>query len=124
MPAATHRTVKGPDPNRFAHPFFTDTPPERRAPTRYGTRLTDHIKTTLNRIPPVKGKSVMTLADLVGTASAQALEQSGKLIFHSTGDTGKSKDSPQGDVAEVMRKDFDIHHPAESPAFFFHLGDV
>ena len=124
MPAPTARTQKGPDPSQFAHPFYTDTPPPMRVRTRYGTRLTDHIKTTLNKVPAAKGKSVMTLADIVGTASAKAIESSQKLIFHSTGDTGKSKDSPQGDVADVMAKDFNIHQPAQSPAFFLHLGDV
>ena len=124
MPAPTHRTQKGPDPSQFAHPFFTSTPPGLRPPTKYGTRLTDHIKTTLNKVPAPKGKSVMTLADIVGTTSAQAIENSHKLIFHATGDTGKSKDSPQGDVADVMTKDFNINQPAQSPAFFMHLGDV
>ena len=47
-----------------------------------------------------------------------------KLIFHATGDTGKSKDSPQGDVADVMTKDFNLNQPAQSPSFFLHLGDV
>jgi hypothetical protein len=40
------------------------------------------------------------------------------------GDTGKGTNSAQGDVADAMAKDFDISHPAQSPAFFFHLGDV
>src|SRR5437870_578238 len=124
MPAPTHRTQKGPDPSQFAHPFFTNTPPGLRPPTKYGTRLTDHIKTTLNKVPAPKGKSIRTLADIVGTTSAQAIENSHKLIFHATGDTGKSKDSPQGDVADVMTKDFNVNQPAQSPAFFLHLGDV
>jgi hypothetical protein len=124
MPTPTQRTVKGADPNRFAHPFFTNTPPDQRKPTAIGTRLTDHIKGTLNKVPPVKGKSVMTLADIVGTAGATDIEKSHKLVFHATGDTGKSKDSAQGDVADVMAKDFNINRPADSPAFFFHLGDV
>ena len=44
--------------------------------------------------------------------------------FHSVGDTGRSEDFPEGDVARAMTKDFDISKPAQSPAFFFHLGDV
>jgi hypothetical protein len=50
-----HRTL------RFAHPFFTNTPPEKRAATPAGKRMTDHIEQKLQKIPPVKGKSVMTL---------------------------------------------------------------
>ena len=44
--------------------------------------------------------------------------------FHATRDTGRRADSPQGEVAEAMARDFDVDHPATSPAFFFHLGDV
>lgn len=64
------------------------------------------------------------LADLIGATNAAAIEASGHLSFHSTGDTGRSADSPQGAVADAMADDFDINAPAKSPAFFFHLGDV
>ena len=61
---------------------------------------------------------------MIGGKSATDIEHSGRLIFRSTGDTGKSADSPQGDVAAVMAKDFNVDKPQDSPAFFFHLGDV
>ena len=33
-----------PGPLRFAHPFFTDIPPEQRPPSpRFGRRMLDHI---------------------------------------------------------------------------------
>lgn len=109
---------------RFAHPFFNNTPPARRTRTPEGTRMTDHIERKLEKIPAVKGKSIMTLADIIGVAGATEVEKSGKVLFHSTGDTGKRADSPQGDVAAAMTKDFDIDRPTESPSFFLHLGDV
>jgi len=124
VPTATTRTLKGRDPQRFAHPFFTNTPTAQRKATSFGQQLTDHIKGTLNKVPAVRGKSVMTLADIVGTAGATVIEKSSKLIVHATGDTGKAADSAQGDVAAVMAKDFNIDEPADSPAFFLHLGDV
>ena len=124
MSIATTRTHKGKAPLRFAHPFFTPTPPTQRTPTPHGRRMTDHIQGTLNAIPPVKGKSVMTLADIIGKQGADAIEKSGRLLFHATGDTGKRADSAQGDVAAAMARDFNVATPQRSPAFFLHLGDV
>ena len=113
-------------PLRFAHPFFTTTPVARRkAVPGVGTSLIDHIEGKLQKVPPVKGKSVMQLADVIGAQASQEIQASGSISFHSVGDTGKSANSPQGDVAEAMATDFDTSKPqAASPAFFFHLGDV
>jgi hypothetical protein len=111
-------------PLRFAHPFFTTVPLNRRVATRAGSRMVNYIQQNLQAVPKPKSPPVMTLADIVGTQSAKDIEQSGTIRFHSVGDTGKGTNSAQGDVADAMAKDFDISHPAQSPAFFFHLGDV
>ena len=124
MSTTTTRTRKGTAPLRFAHPFYTPIPPPQRTLTPYGQRMTDHIQGTLNAIPPVKGTSVMTLADIIGQKGAAAIEKSGTPLFHATGDTGRSVDSAQGDVAAAMARDFNIAAPQHSPAFFLHLGDV
>jgi predicted phosphodiesterase len=113
------------EPLRFAHPFFTTQPVGARKPVPgVGTQLLDHIQGNLQSIPAPKRTPVMTLADIIGAQSSQQIEASGALRFHSVGDTGKSANSPQGDVAEAMAKDFDVSKPNASPAFFFHLGDV
>jgi hypothetical protein len=75
-------------------------------------------------IPPVRGDSIMTLADIVGGAAADQIEASGRLIFHAVGDTGRGPNSDQQTVAEAMARDVDPQHHASSPAFFLHLGDV
>lgn len=124
MSTAVTRTQKGKDPLRFAHPFFTTVPPPARPPTPHGRRMLDHIQGTLNPIPSVKGTSMMTLADIIGKDSASGIETRGTLCFHSTGDTGKRADSPQGEVAAAMATDFNIQQPDNTPAFFLHLGDV
>lgn len=112
-------------PLRFAHPFFATTPIDKRQThPGVGKRLLDHIKGRLQKVPPVKGASLMTLADVVGADGANRIAASGRIRFHAVGDTGRDKDSPQGNVAEAMAADFDISEPATSPAFFFHLGDV
>jgi len=126
MSTATTRTAKTKrEPLRFAHPFFTSTPPERRAPIPpFGRRMLDHIQGTLHAIPKPASDPVMTLADIIGTQGANDIDNAGTLIFHTVGDTGRGKDSPQETVAEAMATDFDAAHPEKSPAFLFHLGDV
>src|ERR1035438_6808226 len=90
-------------PLRFAHPFFTTTPMARRASVPgVGTSLIAHIQGNLEPVPAVKGNSVMQLSDVIGAQASQEIQASGSISFHSVGDTGKSANSPQGDVAEAM----------------------
>ena len=111
---------------RFAHPFFTTTPIAHRAPVPgLGTSLASHIQGHLFAIPPVKGKSTMQLADIIGQQASADFQAAGAISFHSVGDTGKGANTPQGAVAEAMATDYNIAAPhTASPAFFFHLGDV
>jgi hypothetical protein len=67
-------------PLRFAHPFFTTTPPTSRA------RMTDHIQGTLNPIPPVKGNSSFTLADVIGQEGSDGIAAAGQITIHIAGD--------------------------------------
>lgn len=117
--------VKAKQPLRFAHPFFTTTPVAKRTPVRgVGKSLTDYVQGNLEPIPAPARTPSMALADVIGAQGAQQIQDSGSIRFHAVGDTGKSADSPQGDVANAMTADFDISHPETCPAFFFHLGDV
>ncbi len=114
-------------PLRFAHPFFTTTPlDKRKAVPGVGKRLLDVIQGNLHAIPaPRVSPPNWTLADVIGAQASQDFLASGAISFHSVGDTGKGMDSAQGDVAEAMATDYDISKPhTASPAFFFHLGDV
>ncbi|MFL5742606.1 MAG: metallophosphoesterase family protein [Flavisolibacter sp.] len=112
--------------NRFAHPFFTNTPIEQRKTiSGVGKRMTDHIKTKLEKIPdPKRDPPTMTLAEIIGEEGARGVESSGSIIFHTTGDTGHENGQDQEYVADAMTEDFNINTPAKSPAFFLHLGDV
>jgi Calcineurin-like phosphoesterase len=122
---ASKRIATPVQPLRFAHPFFTTTPPQDRATVPgVGKQLMDHIKGKLQPVPAPTRKPVFTLAEIIGTHGSSQIEQSGSICFHTVGDTGKGADSPQGAVAEAMAKDFDVSKPEKSPAFFFHLGDV
>jgi len=127
MPKRSPRRPSGKAPPfRFAHPFFTTVKPEARTavPGTRETRMLDHIKKHLEKIPPVKGDSIMTLSDIVGSEGAAAIEAAGALSFHAVGDTGKGTHTEQETVALAMAADYDTTHPAKSPAFLFHLGDV
>jgi uncharacterized protein YukJ len=68
----------------------------------------------------------MKLADVLGDAAVQAVQDSGQIVFHAVGDTGAatvSVLSHEDTVASLMVKDF-AAPKGEQPAFFFHLGDV
>src|ERR1035438_8503717 len=67
-------------PLRFAHPYFTNVPPAQRpVHEAYGQRMTDHIQGKLNPIPPVKGDSLFTLADVIGQAGSDGIAAAGHI---------------------------------------------
>ena len=116
------------DPLRFAHPYFTEAPPEKRAEIPgHGRRMLDHIQGTLRAVPPTKGSGQMTLSDVIGQAGAAAVAASNQITIHIAGDTGVPEtdhETNQVIVADEMAKDYDPAKPGLSPAFFLHLGDV
>jgi metallophosphoesterase superfamily enzyme len=69
----------------------------------------------------------LTLATALGVDEAALQKQiaaNGKLVFHSTGDTGSTRGpESQNLVADKMVNDF-TDDKAEQPSFLFHLGDV
>ena len=114
---------------RFAHPFFTTTPPAARAAIpNHGRQMLDHIQGNLHPIPPIKrNNGQWSLDEIIGKDGAAAIEATGKITIHLAGDTGVPEtdhETQQVLVAEAMAKDYDPHAPEKSPAFFFHLGDV
>jgi hypothetical protein len=128
----TKTAAKRPTPPvyRFAHPFFTTTPPVSRKPVPgvAGKQLTAHVATKLEKIPdPIRTPPMMSLSDIIGKADADAIAATNSIAFHAVGDTGHiggGTEDMQEYVADAMAADFDIARPEISPAFFFHLGDV
>ncbi|MBS1502918.1 MAG: metallophosphoesterase, partial [Bacteroidetes bacterium] len=114
------------EPLRFAHPFFTTVPPDKRPKVEGGhSRMTDTIKERILDIPkPIRTPQVLQLSDVVGSQDATDIENEGFITFHAVGDTGEPHGTWQETVADAMTADYDISHPASCPAFFFHLGDV
>ena len=89
-------------------------------------------KNQVQRIPPRRGTAPLRLQDFVSPAVIQAVQSTGKIVFHAVGDTGAAKVNRsqtattaighEGEVADAMAAE--VQGPPADPAFFFHLGDV
>lgn len=74
----------------------------------------------LEPIPPVRSTVPMDLASVIGTDAANATQQSGKIVFHTVGDTGGIQHPEfQFAVADAMANDVE-----NGVSFWYHLGDV
>ncbi len=74
----------------------------------------------LEPIPPVRSTTPMDLAAVIGPAAAGKIQTSGKITFHTVGDTGGiQRPEFQFAVAAAMADD-----SASGASFWYHLGDV
>ena len=90
-----------------------------------GDIATSHDGKIIPLPAPQLDPPVITLAEVIGSAAASTIQSSGKLVFHSVGDTGNSdRHSEQSQVVEAMILDFHRTNASNHPAFFLHLGDV
>ena len=114
-------------PLRFAHPFFTSTPPTQRKtiPAVHAARMSDWISQKLGPIPKPTREPVMDLADIIGATAITDIEKSGLIRIHASGDTSRPGGSAsQEEIVLEMTKDYHADVAANNPAFFLHLGDV
>jgi hypothetical protein len=87
------------------------------------------FRTLIQRVPdPRVTPPQMSLEDILGGELVQEIENAGRIVFHSVGDTG-AKFSTAGleneaAVTDKMVGDFNELDPADSPSFLLHLGDV
>jgi len=98
---------------------------------KYDDESTDYTPYagTLQSVPaPRAGASlVIKLEDILGTDAVNKITATGKIVFHSVGDTGADKQNRVADednVAAMMAKDQKNAIDSERPCFFYHLGDV
>ena len=106
----------GHEPRRFAAPAPAE------VQKSYGTRGNQRFEP----LPRPTGAYPyrVALAEIAGEDAVQSAHSTGQLTFHVAGDTGGVKHPvPQEIVAIHMSSDFGPDR-AESPAFFYHLGDV
>lgn len=74
----------------------------------------------LEPIPPPRSTAPMDLASVLGAAATQAIENSGKITFHTVGDTGGIHNPEfQFAVADAMAND-----SGSGACLWYHLGDV
>jgi hypothetical protein len=71
-------------------------------------------------IPAVRTTAAMDLSTVIGAAGIQKIQSSGKIVFHTVGDTGGIHNPEfQFAVADAMADD-----TQSGASFWFHLGDV
>jgi hypothetical protein len=110
-------------PSHASPPFLQD--PANFGSPRTRQQLDQSQAGQIIAIPaPKRSPSVMELAEAVGSQYVEEIRQSGRLVFHSAGDTGFGAPWDIELVAQVMAMDLHRPNPADRPAFFFHLGDV
>lgn len=67
----------------------------------------------------------MSLDSILSADAIALITNSGKMVFHSVGDTGGVNTPTQVDnVATYMESDFSGNDVTTHPSFFYHLGDV
>ena len=115
-------------PLRFAHPFFTTTPPaQRQIQAKTGTRrMADFATSKLGPIPAPSRAPVMDLSEIIGQPGVDEIKAAGAIRFHAVGDTGRAAgdNTPQEQISDAMTSDYDPAAPGDSPALLIHLGDV
>ena len=133
MPRKEHGSDHGPAANRtstayskarYAHPFFLPAAPEQRQPIHGLTRMTDWSKQQLGPIPPIARGGNLNLADVIGAAGVQEIEDLGEIRFHALGDSGVGSAQEAQQISDEMATDFKAGAGGLNPAFLFHLGDV
>ena len=67
----------------------------------------------------------LNLESVLSAGQIQTINASGKMIFHTVGDTGGVNETNDiENVASYMENDFISGTPGTTPSFFYHLGDV
>ena len=115
----------------FGQPMPTSDPTSFKVPHPSDNGLYTKVDDKLvQAFPAPRGgvEPVLTLEEVwgpEGAAKIAAIEKAQQIVFHSVGDTGNVKGPrSQEEVADKMVSDFTDPNPADTPAFFFHLGDV
>ncbi len=74
----------------------------------------------LEPIPPPRSVTPMDLSTVLGTDATQKIQNAGKIVFHTVGDTGGIHNPEfQFAVADTMAND-----SASGACFWYHLGDI
>ncbi len=125
----------------FAEPVFAEpvaSPDAQTFLTQHGSdgavyaQVAALLKTQTVDVPKSRAAddALFSLADAYGPSGAQIVDtirKSGRIVFHSVGDTGASdvrRYQNEQRVADQVTTDAHTQEVDNRPAFFFHLGDV
>src|SRR5258708_15578910 len=112
-------------PLRFAHPFFTSTPPPDRPvdPAANTTSMALFAASQLGPIPTPKRNPIMQLQDIIGQPGTDEIQHAGAIRLHVIGDSGRAGGdiTPQEQVTDAMKDDYDPAAAARNPALLIHL---
>lgn len=128
-------------PQNVNQPVFAEpvtTPDQRTFQTTHGSdnatyaQVQELLKTQTVSFPKSRAAddALFTLAEAYGpngAAVTEAIRSSGRIVFHSVGDTGSSdarRYRNEQRVADQVTTDAHSNEVNNRPAFFFHLGDV
>ena len=77
-------------------------------------------------LPPPNGNPPFRfdLTQLLHEDAVAKIVNSGRLVFHSVGDTGDERGKQMDFVAAMLTQDYNNSPDGEVPAFYYHLGDV
>ena len=113
-----------PDPARFTTPHPSDSALYKEI----GSLLSKEVVAfNESRLKPDGLYSLQSALGPHGGEISGQIEKTGKIIFHSVGDTGASNQRKYGNeisVADQMAADCHNANDTNRPAFLFHLGDV
>jgi hypothetical protein len=124
-------TGRGADNRHHQHPAtepvaggFTSHATGAKIPVQAGKFVPPHypfqpLPTPLGA-PPFR----FDLSQLLHPDEVAKITSTGKLVFHSVGDTGDARGTQMDFVAEMLTQDYDNSADGAVPAFYYHLGDV
>jgi len=116
--------VPGPDQNTFSVEHGSDNATYAQVQAQLKTQVVGFPKSR------AADDALFTLADAYGPggeAIAEEITKSGRIVFHSVGDTGASdvrRYQNEQRVADQVTTDAHSAEISNRPSFFFHLGDV
>jgi Calcineurin-like phosphoesterase len=126
-PRRSASTNPPPQVGRFAHPFFSSSPPADRPAVNGRQRMTDWSKSQLGPVSPPRNGGRLALADIIGASGVQEIEGIGELRFHALGDSGVGHADDAEHVADVIaipgNHDGEAKSPADEPSLSAFLAN-
>jgi predicted phosphodiesterase len=86
--------------------------------------MVDWSKKQLGPLDRRHRSRIVELKTIIGEEGVREIEQTGKIKFHSLGDSGVNHAEKAEVISDKMSNDYNPAAGGSNPAFLFHLGDV